>query len=69
MTTCADSSEVAIRGSCTTSQNLTEQYGRAIEAGHKPSIIGRRLHEISWEGSKVKLYRDGGRGMENPLTV
>ncbi|MFS0715739.1 hypothetical protein ABC337_03630 [Arthrobacter sp. 1P04PC] len=46
-----------------------EQYGGEIEAGHKPSVISRLLHEISWEGSKVKLYRDGGRGMENPLTA
>lgn len=24
---------------------------------------------MSWEGSNVKRYRDGGRGMENPLTA
>ncbi|MDN3935686.1 hypothetical protein QWJ39_05100 [Arthrobacter sp. YD4] len=40
-----------------------------MEAGHKPSVISRLLHEISWEGRKVKLYRDGGRGMENALTA
>jgi hypothetical protein len=36
---------------------------------HKPSVMSRLLHEISWEGSRVKLYRDGGRGMENALTA
>jgi hypothetical protein len=27
------------------------------------------LDEVSWEGSNVKRYRNGGRGMENPLTA
>lgn len=33
------------------------------------SVIGRLLEEISWEGSKVRGYRDGGRGRENVLTA
>ena len=33
------------------------------------SIIGRLLEEISWEGSRVRLYRRGGLGMENVLTT
>lgn len=40
-----------------------------MEPNHKPSVISRLLEEVSWEGSKVKLYRDGGRGMENALTA
>lgn len=40
-----------------------------MEPDHKPSVISRLLHELSWEGSNVKRYRDGGRGMENPLTA
>lgn len=33
------------------------------------SVIGRLLEEISWEGSSVRAYRDGGRGRENVLTA
>jgi len=33
------------------------------------SIIGSLLSEVSWEGSKVTRYRDGGRGLENVLTT
>lgn len=33
------------------------------------SVIGRLLEEISWEGSRVRAYRDGGRGLENVLTA
>jgi hypothetical protein len=33
------------------------------------TIIGRLLEEISWEGQRVRLYRRGGRGMENVLTA
>lgn len=40
-----------------------------MEPDHKPSVISRLLDEVSWEGSNVKRYRDGGRGMENPLTA
>ena len=32
-------------------------------------MIGRLLEEISWEGSRVKQYREGGRGLENVLTA
>ena len=34
----------------------------------KRSIIGSLLSEISWEGSKVTRYRNGGQGLENVLT-
>src|SRR5687768_9343909 len=33
-----------------------------------PSIIGRLLEEISWEGNATH-YREGGRGFENVLTA
>ncbi len=33
------------------------------------SVIGRLLEEISWEGPRVRGYRDGGRGRENVLTA
>jgi hypothetical protein len=33
------------------------------------SILGRLLEELSWEGSTIKKYRDGGRGYENVLTT
>lgn len=33
------------------------------------STIGRLLDEISWEGSTVKRYREGGIGFENVLTT
>lgn len=33
------------------------------------SVLGRLLDEISWEGSNVKRYREGGRGMENVLSA
>jgi hypothetical protein len=39
------------------------------EVATNPSIIGRLLEEISWEGSRVRNYRGGGRGMENVLTA
>lgn len=35
----------------------------------KRSVLGRLLEEISWEGSNVKRYRDGGSGYENVLTT
>lgn len=44
-------------------------YRVGMEPDHKPSVISRLLDEVSWEGSNVKRYRDGGRGMENPLTA
>jgi len=33
------------------------------------SAIGRLLEEISWEGARVRGYREGGRGLENVLTT
>lgn len=39
-----------------------------VEGGNV-SVIGRLLEEISWEGSRVKQYREGGRGLENVLTA
>jgi len=33
-----------------------------------PSLLGRLLAEISWEGN-ARPYRDGGRGRENVLTT
>lgn len=36
--------------------------------GNDP-VIGRLLEEISWEGSSVRAYRNGGRGRENVLTA
>jgi hypothetical protein len=33
------------------------------------SLLGRLLEEISWEGARVREYRDGGRGRENVLTA
>ena len=33
------------------------------------SVLGRLLEEISWEGTNVRGYRNGGRGRENVLTA
>ena len=33
------------------------------------SVIGRLLEEISWEGRRSRMYRQGGRGIENVLTA
>lgn len=33
------------------------------------SVIGRLLEEVSWDGPRVRAYRDGGRGRENVLTA
>ncbi len=46
-----------------------EHYCVGMEPDHKPSVISRLLREVSWEGRNVNRYRDGGRGMENALTV
>lgn len=35
--------------------------------GTIPSVIGRLLAEVSWDGSMVKRYRHGGRRYENVL--
>lgn len=32
------------------------------------AATGRLLEEISWEGSRVRLYCKGGLGLENALT-
>ena len=34
-----------------------------------PTPLGRLLSVISWEGSSVRMYRRGGRGLENVLTL
>jgi len=36
---------------------------------HNSTVIGRLLAEVSWQGNKVKQYRNGGRGLENVLTA
>lgn len=36
---------------------------------YNSTVIGRLLAEVSWQGNKVKQYRDGGRGLENVLTA
>jgi hypothetical protein len=33
------------------------------------SVVGRLLEELSWVGSKISDYRNGGRGYENVLTA
>lgn len=40
-----------------------------MEPDHKPSVISRLLDEVSWDGKNVRRYRNGGQGMENPLTA
>ena len=30
----------------------------------KLGVIGRLIEEVSWEGKKIKMYRDGGPGLE-----
>lgn len=40
-----------------------------MELPANSSVIGRLLEEISWEGSTVRAYRNGGRGRENVLTA
>ena len=34
-----------------------------------PTALGRLLTVVSWEGSAVRAYRRGGRGLENVLTA
>jgi hypothetical protein len=43
-------------------------YWVGMEPDHKPSVISRLLDEVSWEGSNVKRYRDGGRGHASKAT-
>ena len=33
------------------------------------SVLGRLLEELSWVGSTINSYREGGRGFENVLTA
>ena len=33
------------------------------------SVLTQLLQELSWEGRKIKAYREGGRGFENVLTA
>lgn len=37
--------------------------------GHNSSVLGRLLEELSWVGSTIRDYRNGGRGYENVLTA
>lgn len=46
-------------------KNPQPDYGSAQKP---PSLIGRLLSEISWDGN-ARTYRDGGRGRENVLTT
>ncbi|MDQ1250018.1 MAG: hypothetical protein QG597_4395 [Actinomycetota bacterium] len=38
-------------------------------AGVPDSVLGRLLQEVSWEGRRIRAYRDGGRGFENVLAA
>lgn len=40
-----------------------------MDVERNASALGRLLEEISWVGSSVRDYRNGGRGYENVLTV
>jgi len=51
---------------------MTVAAERAGRPEHDPvntSVIGRLLEEISWEGRRARLYRQGGRGLENVLSA
>ena len=37
--------------------------------GARDSTLGRLLQELSWVGSNIRAYRDGGLGFENVLTA
>jgi len=37
--------------------------------GARDSTLGRLLQELSWVGSSIRAYRDGGLGFENVLTA
>lgn len=43
-------------------------YQKKSPKSQMPTIVGRLLYEISWEGN-AKIYRSGGRGRENVLTA
>ena len=36
---------------------------------HDDSILNHLLREMSWEGRKIKAFREGGHGFENVLTA
>jgi hypothetical protein len=40
-----------------------------IKPATNDSVLGRLLEELSWVGSSIRAYRDGGRGFENVLTA
>lgn len=40
-----------------------------VEYPEITSATGRLLQELSWAGSTINLYRNGGKGYENVLTV
>ncbi len=40
-----------------------------IDDARNRSVIGRLLEELSWVGSTIRDYRQGGRGYENVLTA
>jgi hypothetical protein len=39
------------------------------DPGANRSVLGRLLEELSWAGSSIRGYRQGGRGYENVLTA
>lgn len=49
-----------------TSKNMNEPLGTH---GRNSSVLGRLLEELSWVGSTIRDYRNGGRGYENVLTA
>lgn len=51
------------------SENEGINYTEETEKTRIPSILGRLLYEISWEGNATKNYRMGGEGRENVLTA
>lgn len=40
-----------------------------VEQETIPSVLGRLLVELSWEGEGIREYRDGGQGKENVLSA
>ncbi len=44
-------------------------YQKKSPKSQIPTIVGRLLYEISWEGNAKKGYRTGGQGRENVLTA
>jgi len=48
---------------------MSESKRDPVDGLANSSVLGRLLEEISWEGPRVRGYRDGGRGRENVLTA